>query len=90
MRIEPKPFGWSRVEYMNRKRAARPASGGKNYSKRDRVVNEAVERERIAALDVFSRIQEEAHHRFTAIQAEAREAFALIRSGYKPEDDIPF
>jgi hypothetical protein len=90
MRIEPKPFGWSRVEYMNGKRAARPASGGNNYAKRDRLVNEAAERERIAALDVFSRIQEEAHHRFAAIRAEAREAFARIRSGNRPDDDIPF
>ena len=90
MRIEAKPFGWSRVDYMNARRAVMPASGGNNYAKRYRLVNEAAERERIAALDVFSCIQEEAHHRFAAIQADTREAFARIRSGYRPEDDIPF
>jgi hypothetical protein len=90
MRIEAKPFGWSTVDYMTARRAVKPASGGKNYAKRDRLVNEAAERERIADLDVFERIREEAHHRFAAIQAETREAFARLRSDYIPGDDIPF
>ncbi len=90
MRSDAKPFGWSRVEYMNGRRAAKPASGGKNYAKRDRLLNEAAERERIAGLDPFERIREEAHHRFAAIRAETREAFARLRSDYRPDDDIPF
>ena len=90
MRIEAKPFGWSRVDYMNARRAVKPASGGKNYAKKDRMLNEAAERERIFALNDFERIREEAHHRFAAIQAETREAFARLRSDYRPADDIPF
>jgi hypothetical protein len=90
MRSNSKPFGWSRVDYMNARRAAKPASGGKNYAKRDRLLNEAAERERIADLDAFERIREEAHHRFAAIRAETREAFARLRSDYRPNDDIPF
>jgi hypothetical protein len=90
MRIETKPFGWSAVEYMNARRAAKPASGGKNYAKKDRLLNEAAERERIAALDAFERIREEAHHRFAAIREETREAFARLRSDYRPADDILF
>jgi hypothetical protein len=90
MRIETKPFRWSRVDHMNGRRAAKPASGGKNYAKRDRVLNEAAERERIASLDPFERIREETHQRFAAIRAETREAFARLRSDYRPDDDIPF
>jgi hypothetical protein len=90
MRIETKPFGWSAVEYMNARRGAKPASGGKTYAKKDRLLNDAAERERIADLDVFERIREEARHQFAAIRSEMQEAFARIRSGYRPEDDIPF
>jgi hypothetical protein len=90
MRIETKPFGWSAVEYINARRAAKPASGGKNYAKKDRLLNDAAERERIAALDDFERIREEAHHRFAAIREETREAFARLRSDYRPADDISF
>jgi hypothetical protein len=90
MRIDPKPFGWSRVDHMNARRAAKPASGGKNYAKRDRLLNEAAERERIASLDPFERIREEAHCRFAAIRAETDEAFARLRSDYRPNHDIPF
>jgi hypothetical protein len=90
MRVDPKPFRWSRIDQMNTRRAAKPASGGKNYAKRDRLVNEAAERERIADLDAFDRIREEAHHRFASIQAETSEAFARLRSDYRPDDDIPF
>ena len=75
---------------MNARRTAKPASGGKNYAKKDRLVNEAAERERIASLNDFERIREEAHHRFAAIRAETSEAFARLRSDYRPEDDIPF
>ena len=75
---------------MNARRALKPASGGKNYARRDRVVNEAAERERLASLDPFERIREEAHYSFATIRAEAREAFARLRSNYRPDDDIPF
>jgi triphosphoribosyl-dephospho-CoA synthetase len=90
MRVDPKPFCWSGVDHMNARRAAKPASGGRNYAKRDRLVNKAAERERIADLDAFERIREEAHHRFEAIRTETREAFARLRPDYRPEDDIPF
>jgi hypothetical protein len=90
VRVDPKPFRWSRIDQMNGRRAAKPAGGGKNYAKRDRLVNEAAERERIASLDPFECIREEAHHRFAAIRAETREAFARLRSDYRPDDDIPF
>jgi hypothetical protein len=90
MRIDTKPYSWSRVDYMNARRAVKPASGGKNYAKKDRLLNEAAERERIVALDVFERFREEAHHRFAAIQAETREAFARLRSDYRPAEDILF
>jgi hypothetical protein len=90
VRVDPKPFRWSRVDQMNARRASKPASGGKNYAVRDRMLNEAAERERIASLDPFERIREEAHHRFAAIRAETREAFARLRSDYRPADDIPF
>jgi len=66
------------------------AGGGKNYAKRDRLVNEASERERLTSLDPFERIREEAYHHFEAIRAETREAFARLRSDYRPGDDIPF
>ena len=90
MRSETKPFGWSRIDQMNARRALKPASGGKNYAKTDRLMNEASERERLAGLDPFERIREEADHRFEAIRAETREAFARLRSDYMPGDDIPF
>jgi hypothetical protein len=90
MRVDPKPFRWSRIDQMNARRAAKPVSGGKNYAKTDRLLNETAERERIAALDAFERISEEAHHRFAAIRAETREAFARLRSDYRPNDEIPF
>ena len=90
MRIDAKPFGWSRVDYMNARRAVKPATGGKNYAERDRIVKEAAERERIAALDAFERIREEAHHRFATLRAETREALARLRSDYRPHDDIAF
>ena len=90
MRVETKAFGWSRVDYMNARRGAKPANGGKNYAKKDRLVNEAAERERIAALNDFERLREEANHRFAAIRVETSEAFARLRSDYRPEDDIPF
>jgi hypothetical protein len=90
MRVDPKPFRWSRIDQMNARLAAKPAGGGKNYAKTDRLVNEASERERLASLDPFQRIREEAYHHFEAIRAETREAFARLRSDYRPDDDIPF
>jgi hypothetical protein len=90
VRVERDPFGWSPIDHMNARRAAKPASGGKNYAKRDRLVNKAAERERISSLNDFERIREEAHYRFEAIQAETREAFTRLRAVYRPEDDIPF
>jgi hypothetical protein len=90
VRVDPKAFRWSRIDQMNAQRAAKTASGGKNYAKKDRRVNEAAEGERIGSLDPFERIREEAHHRFAAISAETMEAFARLRSDYIPGDDIPF
>jgi hypothetical protein len=87
---EAKPYAWSRVDYMNERRSAKPASGGRNYALKDRMVNEAAERERIAALDPFERLREEAYHCFAAIKAKAHEDFARLRSDYIPAEDIPF
>lgn len=89
MRVETNPYGWSPVDHMNARRAAKPASGGKNYAS-GRVVNKAAERERLAGLNPFEIIRENAYYRFAAIRAEAREAFRRLRSDYRPEDDIPF
>jgi len=90
MRIETKPYGWSPVDHMNARRAAKPASGGKNYAATDRIRNGASERERLASLDSFERIREETYYRFAAIRAEGREALARLRSGRVPDEDIPF
>ena len=39
MRVERDPFGWSPIDHMNARRIVKPASGGKNYAKRDRMRN---------------------------------------------------
>ncbi len=78
------------IDYLNARQAHRPASGGRNYAKHDRMVNNAAERERIAALNPFDRIREKAFHRFAAIRAETHEALARLRSDYVEGDDIPF
>jgi len=90
MRIETKPYAWSSIDHMNARRAAKPASGGKNYALKDRMVNKAAERERVAGLNPFDLIREQAHHRFAAIRAETHEALARLRSDYIGGDDIPF
>ena len=74
---------------MNARRAAKPASGGRNYARTDRTVNNAAERERFAAsaLSTYSRKR---YHSFAAIRADAYQAFARLRSDYTPGDDIPF
>lgn len=90
MRVETKPYAWSTIDHMNARRAAKPASGGKNYAKADRMVKNAAERERVAVLNLFDLIREKAYHRFAAIRAESREALARLRSDYTPGDDIPF
>jgi len=90
MRFEIKPYGWSPVDHMNARRAAKPASGGKNYAATDRRVNKRAERERLAGLAPIERIREEAYHRFKAIQVEAHEAFARLRSDYIGAPDVPF
>ena len=90
MRVETDPYAWSRVDHMNARRAAKVASGGRNYARTDRTVNKAAERERFAGLGPFERIRENDYHCFAAIRADAREAFARLRSDYMPGDDIPF
>ena len=90
MRLETKTYTWSRVDHMNARRAAKPASGGRNYAKWDRMVNKAAERDRIAVLSPFDRIRERDYHSFAAIRVDARERFARLRSNYVPGDDIPF
>jgi hypothetical protein len=90
MRRETNPYAGSRVDHMNARRAAKPASGGRNYARTDRIVNKAAERERFASLSPFDRIREKDYHSFAAIRADAREAFARLRSDYMPGDDIPF
>ncbi len=64
MRLQSNPYGWSRVDHMNARRAAKPASGGRNYAKRDRMVNKSAERERFASLSPFDRIREKDYHCF--------------------------
>ena len=78
------------IDYLNARRAAKPASGGRNYAKSDRMVNKAAERERVADLDAFERIREAAHARFAEMRAADREAFNRIRSGIPADEDIPF
>ena len=90
MRVETKPYRWSPVDHMNARRAAKAASGGKNYAATDRIVNKAAERERVAGLNPFDLIRERAYHRFAAVRADAREALARLRSDYIGGDDIPF
>lgn len=75
------------IDYMNARRASKPASGGRNYTVRRNV---SAERERFAGLDTFERIREEAHARFAAMRAADRERFNRIRSGIRPDEDIPF
>jgi hypothetical protein len=48
------------IDYLNARQAHMPASGGRNYAKHDRAVNAAVERARLAQLDVLARVQRQA------------------------------
>lgn len=90
MRVGTNPYVWSLVDHMNARRAAKPASGGRNYAKTDRMLSKAAERERFASLSPFERIREKDYYSFAAIRAAAHEAFARLRSDYAPGDDIPF
>ncbi len=74
------------IDYMNARRASKPASGGRGYIVK---FNASAERERVAGLDDFERIREAAHARFADMRAADREVFNRIRRG-DPANEIPF
>ena len=66
-----------------------PAAG--IYASTIHMVNNAAERERIAALNPFDRIREKAFHRFAAIRAETHEGLEpCLRFDHVEGDDILF
>jgi hypothetical protein len=83
-------YAGDRVAYMNARRDRKPASGGTNYAKRDRIVNKAAERERCAALDEFDLIRAQVAAFFAAQRAASNEFRNQLRSGIRPGDEIPF
>ena len=74
---------FDRIDYMNARRNAKPASGGADHTL---YVNKAAERERVSGLNTFRRIGEAAWSRLDAIRRQAREDHNRIVSRLAADD----
>ena len=81
------PYAGDRIDYMNARRAAKPATGGTNYA---RTVNPVDERARVAGLDEIERIAERAYAVFEECRSVVRNFRNDLAAGLTADDMIPF
>jgi hypothetical protein len=81
------PYAGDRIAYMNARRARKPASAGKLYPV---LSNPVDERSRLASLDAFDAIREQAWARFANQRAIVREFRNSLAAGMTADEPIPF
>lgn len=75
------------IDYLNRRRALMPASGGKSSAQS---VNPVDERARVAGLDAFTLIAERAYAAIAAQRAIVAEFRNRLAAGLTADNEIPF
>jgi hypothetical protein len=81
------PYAGDRIDYMNARRAAKPATGGTNYA---RYVNPVDERARVAGLNEFDLLREKLDAVFTECRSVVRNFRNDLAAGLTADDMIPF
>ena len=81
------------IDRMNRARSRKPASGGTNYAKRDRLMSKSSAREHIASLDVWDRAMNELERielDFFAFLTDSRNAVNVLQLDTDANGEVPF
>lgn len=82
-------YAGSRIDYMNARRALKPASGGKSYTA-DRIANPADARAKLVGISDIDLIREKLAVLFAEQRRIVKEFRNSLAAGLSVTDEIPF